>query len=192
MITMMKKKYLLMTVSALFLLTCATSCNNGKSANGMNTPEEVTGNNIETGSKDEAEKDDAPVQNPEEDALIRDFITNMYENKLYNEEDFLKVHCTAKMLQYLKDQYEYDGGGYAGYLFRTSAQDIKQGAEDVKDKVLSITKDSEGWYHYTFTDGGWRGENKMKVCVENGEVMVDELERVYDELLEESNRKVEE
>ena len=59
----------------------------------------------------------------------------------------------------------------------------------MKDKVLNITKDSEGWYHYTFTDGGWRGENKIKVCVENGEVMVDELERVYDELAEEYNNE---
>ena len=71
-------------------------------------------------------------------------------------------------------------------------QDIKPGAEGVKDKVLSITRDSEGWYHYTFTDGGWHGENKMKVLVENGKVMVDELERVYDELAEEYSRNVEE
>jgi hypothetical protein len=178
----MNKKFLLIAMSALFLLTCATSCNNGKSANDKNGTEEINENEG---------KDDALVENAEDDAIIRDFITNMYENKLYYDEDFLKAHCTAKMLQYLKDQYEYDGDGYAGYRFRTSAQDDKPGAEDIKDKVLNITKDSEGWYHYTFTDGGWHGENKIKVRVENGEVMVDELERVYDEPLEEYNRKEE-
>ena len=157
----MKKKYLVIAMSALFLLTCTTSCGNGKS---------------------DAGKDNALVQNPEDDALIRDFIINMYENKLYNDYDFLEEHCTTRMLQYLKDEYEYDGDGYAGYLFRTGAQDIKPGAEGVKDKVLSITRDSDGWYHYTFTDGGWHGENIMKVRVENGKVLVDELDRLYDEL----------
>ena len=175
----MKKKYLLIAISALFLLTFSTSCGNGKSTNDKSGIEE----NIENSDKYDAEKNDS---------LIRDFITNMYENKRYEDYDFLEAHCTAKMLQYLKDEFEYDGDGYAGYLFRTSAQDYKLGAEDVKNKVLSINKDSEGWYHYMFTDGGWRGENKIKVCVENGEVKVDELERVYDELTEEYNREVKE
>ena len=164
----MKKKYLLIAISALFLLTFSTSCGNGKSTNDKSEIEE----NTENSDKGDAEKNDS---------LIRDFITNMYEKELYNDYDFLEAHCTKKMLQYLKDEFEYDGDGYAGYLFRTGAQDDKPGAEDVKDKVLKITKDSEGWYHYMFTDGGWRGENKIKVCVENGEVKVDELERVYDE-----------
>ncbi len=175
----MKKKYLLIAISALFLLTFSTSCGNGKSTNDKSGIEE----NIENSDKYDAEKNDS---------LIHDFITNMYEKELYYNYDFLEAHCTKKMLKYLKDEYEYNGDSYAGYLFRTSAQDYKPGAEDVKNKVLSINKDSEGWYHYMFTDGGWRGENKIKVCVENGEVKVDELERVYDELAEQYNREVKE
>ena len=175
----MNKKYILLAISALFLLSFASSCNNGKSANNKDNTEE----NIENSDKDVVEKDDS---------LIRDFITNMYEKELYNDYDFLEAHCTKEMLKHLKDEFEYDGDGYAGYLFRTGAQDYKPGAKDVKNKVLSITKDDEGWYHYTFTDGGWRGENKLKVSVENGKVMVDELERVYDELAEEYSRNVEE
>ena len=173
----MKKKYLLIAISVLFLLTFSTSCGNDKSANDKSEIEE----NTENSDKGDAEKNDS---------LIRDFITNMYENKLYQDYDFLEAHSTAKMLKYLKDEYEYNGDGYAGYLFRTGAQDYKPGAEDVKNKVLSINKDSEGWYHYMFTDGGWRGENKIKVCVENGEVKVDELERVYDELAEKYIREI--
>jgi len=57
----------------------------------------------------------------------------------------------------------------------------KPGAVNVKSKVLSITKDNEGWYHYTFTDGGWHGENKIKLHMENGKVVMDELKCVYDE-----------
>jgi hypothetical protein len=177
----MKKKYLLIAISALFLLTFSTSCGNGKSTNDKSGIEE----NIENSDKYDAEKNDS---------LIHDFITNMYEKELYYNYDFLEAHCTKKMLKYLKDEYEYEygGDGYAGYLFRTGAQDDKPGAEDVKDKVLKITKDSEGWYHYTFTDGGWRGENKIKVRVENGKVMVDEVERVNNEYAEAGNREFEE
>ena len=105
----------------------------------------------------------------------------MYEKDLYTEYDFLEKHCSKAFLQYLKDQYEYDGEGYAVWLFRTSSNDGKPGAEDVKSKVLSITKDNEGWYHYTFTDGGWHGENKIKLHMENGKVVMDELKSVYDE-----------
>lgn len=177
----MKNKYLLIAISAFFLLTFATSCNNCKGANDKSEIEE----NTENSDKGDAEKNDS---------LIRDFITNMYENELYYNYDFLEAHCTAKMLKCLKDEFEceYGGDGYAGYLFRTGAQDDKPGAEDVKDKVLKITKDSEGWYHYTFTDGGWRGENKIKVRVENGKVMVDEVERVNNEYAEAGNREFEE
>ena len=177
----MKKKYLLIAISALFLLTFSTSCGNGKSTNDKSGIEE----NIENSDKYDAEKNDS---------LIRDFITNMYENELYYNYDFLEAHCTKKMLKCLKDEFEreYGGDGYAGYLFRTGAQDDKPGAEDVKDKVHSINKDSEGWYHYTFTDGGWRGENKIKVRVENGKVMVDEVERVNNEYAEAGNREFEE
>ena len=177
----MKKKYLLIAISALFLLTFSTSCGNGKSTNDKSEIEE----NTENSDKGDAEKNDS---------LIRDFITNMYEKELYYNYDFLEAHCTAKMLKCLKDEFEceYGGDGYAGYLFRTGAQDDKPGAEDVKDKVLKITKDSEGWYHYTFTDGGWRGENKIKVRVENGKVMVDEVERVNNEYAEAGNREFEE
>ena len=53
-ITTMKKKYLLIAMSAFFLLTCATSCNNGKSANDKNDTEEVTEKNMENGGKDDA------------------------------------------------------------------------------------------------------------------------------------------
>ena len=175
----MRRKNLLIAISALFFLTYSTSCGNGKGANDKSDTVE----NIKNSNKDDAERNDS---------LIRDFITNMYEKELYYNYDFLEAHCTKKMLKFLKDEYEYNGDSYAGYLFRTSAQDYKPGAEDVKNKVLSINKDSEGWYHYMFTDGGWRGENKIKVCVENGEVKVDELERVNNEYAEAGNREFEE
>lgn len=180
----MKKKSLLIALAVSSLLITATSCNNGKSTNDSNDAEDVKEEKVvEENKLDEEEQ--AKMQ--EDDAVIQEFITNMYENHLYCEYDFLEAHCSEGMLQYLRDQYEYDGEGYAIWLFRTGSQDGKPGAEGVKDKVHSITKDSEGWYHYTFTDAGWNGENKLKVHVENGKVVIDDLKCVYDEDAERNN-----
>ena len=116
---------------------------------------------------------------------IADFITDMYENQRYNDYDFLEAHCTKRLLKYLREQYEYDGEGYAVWLFRTSSQDGKPGAENTKDKVTDITKDGDDWYRYKFTDGGWRGENKLNIYFdEDGNVMMDAVECIYDEAKE--------
>lgn len=180
----MKKRSLLIALAVSSLLITATSCNNGKSTNDSNDAEDVKEEKVvEENKLDEEEQ----VKMQEDDAVIQEFITNMYENHLYCEYDFLEAHCSEGMLQYLRDQYEYDGEGYAIWLFRTGSQDGKPGAEGVKDKVHSITKDSEGWYHYTFTDAGWNGENKLKVHVENGKVVIDDLKCVYDEDAERNN-----
>ena len=174
----MKKSMIVLAVSS--FLACATSCNNGNSTNASTEPEEVKEEQqveeAQVVEEDRVEATDAA----EDESAIQDFITNMYEKGLYTEYDFLEKHCSKAFLQYLKDQYEYDGEGYAVWLFRTSSNDGKPGAEDVKSKVLSITKDNEGWYHYTFTDGGWHGENKIKLHMENGKVVMDELKCVYD------------
>ena len=63
----MRRKNLLIAISALFFLTYATSCGNGKGANDKSDTVE----NIKNSNKDDAERNDS---------LIRDFITNMYEN----------------------------------------------------------------------------------------------------------------
>lgn len=175
----MKKTMIVLAVSS--FLACATSCNNGNSTNASTEPEEVK-EELQVEEAQVVEEDRVEATDAAEDeSAIQDFITNMYEKDLYTEYDFLEKHCSKAFLQYLKDQYEYDGEGYAVWLFRTSSNDGKPGAEDVKSKVLSITKDNEGWYHYTFTDGGWHGENKIKLHMENGKVVMDDLKSVYDE-----------
>ena len=116
---------------------------------------------------------------------IADFITDMYENHRYNDYTFLEAHCTPRLLKYLREQYEYDGEGYACWLFRTGSNDGKPGSEGVKDKVLGIDKDGEDWYRYQFTDGGWRGENKLNIYFdEDGNIMMNAVECIYDEARE--------
>lgn len=173
-------KNLTICVSMFLMLVFATSCNNTKGTNDSNVAEDV--------KNEQLLEEEKKAETLEDDAIIRDFITNMYENHLYLEYDFLEEHCSKDLLKYLKDQYEYDGEGYAIWLFRTSSQDGKPGVENAEDKVLSITRDDEGWYHYTFIDAGWHGENKIKAhVVENTKVMMDDLKCVYDENAAENN-----
>ncbi len=183
-------KSLLTVLAVSSLLACATSCNSGNGSKAQAEPEEMAEEQKveETLAVEEGRVENVEAVNAEEDeADIRDFITNMYEQDLYAEKDFIETHCSKALQQYLKEQYEYDGEGYAFWLFRTSSQDGKPGAENVKSKVLSVTKDSEGWYHYTFTDGGWHGENKIRLHMENGKVVMDELKCVYDEAASQYN-----
>ena len=115
-----------------------------------------------------------------EEKILKDFITDMYNNNRYENADFLKAHCQPILLTKLAEAYEYDGEGLAFWLFRTSSQDGKPGNDKTPSKVLEVKKKGD-WYHYTFLDGGWRGENRLKLGLKDGKVYMSDLERVYDE-----------
>ena len=69
---------------------------------------------------------------------IKSFITQMYNNKLYEDYDFLRKHCSAELLKKLQDAYPYDTDGiaYATWLFRSGQQDSKSGAKDNHHPLL--------------------------------------------------------
>ena len=119
-----------------------------------------------------------------QEQTIKNFVTDMYEKQRYEDYDFLREHCTRKMLEKLSEEYEYDGEGYAIWLFRTSSQDGKPGSEGMKNKVTSFSKDQNNggdWFVYKFLDGGWRGENRIKVFIYEGKCWIDGVERISDE-----------
>lgn len=133
---------------------------------------------------------DDPVTTDEADAdaddeRIKAFITDLYNSGSYLDYDFLRAHCTPRMLKKLEENYEYDGEGYAVWLFRTSSQDGKPNCVDTSG-VSTVFPDADGghWYHYKFVDGGWRGENRIKVLLRDGQCIIDDLETVYDEAFE--------
>ncbi|MBR4234420.1 MAG: hypothetical protein IKR96_07825, partial [Bacteroidales bacterium] len=88
-----------------------------------------------------------------DDRIIMDFITEMYNNSLYVENEFLEEHCTPRMLQQLRDDYEYDGEGYANWDFRSENNDSVG-----ESAVLNIEK-IDGRYYYEAVDGGWKFRN---------------------------------
>lgn len=126
--------------------------------------------------------------NQGDDAAISDFITEMYNNGLYSDYGFLEDHCSEALLQTLADEYEYDSEGvaYAVWKFRTESQDGKPDS-DVKSEIVSVENVGDGWYEYEFYDGGWLGKNRIKVSSNEGNIMIESIEKVYDEFLEEYN-----
>ena len=44
---------------------------------------------------------------------VKSFITQMYNNKRYEDYDFLRKHCSAELLKKLQDAYPYDTDGIA-------------------------------------------------------------------------------
>lgn len=188
----MKKKYFTMAVAACFMLATVCACNNGKSSKERidDDMEEVEGEDEE-----DAEDEDDAVESEEaenKDAEIRAFIIDMYENGRYMDYEYLRKYCTKNLLTYLKEQYEYDGEGYAGWLFRTGSQDGKPGCEGVSDAVNEISKRPDGWWRYEFTDGGWKGINEVKVIVEDGKLKFDGVRTFYDEAQEQYEASFEE
>ena len=62
---------------------------------------------------------------------------------------------------------------YAGWLFRSGAQD---GPSDAH-KVLRVVSLGNNWYQYTFLDMGIKCTNKVKVIKVGNKLMFDEIEQ---------------
>lgn len=106
---------------------------------------------------------------------IKSFITQMYNNKLYEDYDFLQKHCSAELLKNLQDAYPYDTDGiaYATWLFRSGKQDSKPGADN-KTIMLEVKADGD-WFVYTALDMGWKFANRIKISNKRGEIIIEDV-----------------
>ena len=107
---------------------------------------------------------------------IKSFITKMYNDKQYEDDDFLQKHCSPELLQKLQDAYPYDSDGpaYATWLFRSGQQDSKPGS-DGKTMMLDIKADGD-WYVYTALDMGWKVTNRIKVISKDGKIIIEDID----------------
>ncbi|WP_455540689.1 hypothetical protein [Prevotella fusca] len=120
---------------------------------------------------------------PTKKALSKDeraaisLITSMYNSKGFDNSAYLKSHCTKKLLKVLKTAYdnEYDSqpDAYAGWLFRSGAQDGPSNAH----KVLRVVSLGNNWYQYTFLDMGLKCTNKVKVVKVGNKLLFDEIKQ---------------
>ena len=104
-------------------------------------------------------------------------ITFMYNTKSFENSAYLKSHCTKKLLKVLKDTYNEEADpqpdAYAGWLFRSGAQDGPSNAH----KVLRVVSLGNNWYQYTFLDMGLKCTNKVKVIKVGNKLLFDEIKQ---------------
>lgn len=106
------------------------------------------------------------------------FIRNMYNNKLYEDYDFLRRHCTEDMLEELAEEFDYEGGGYATWLFRSGAQDDKYYSQPNLNvsKILSVTQVQEEWYEYRALDAGWEFTSMIRLIKSGNTFLIDSVD----------------
>ena len=112
---------------------------------------------------------------------IRFFITRMYEDKLYQNYDFLQKHCSLELLKKLQEAYPYDvdGVAYATWLFRSSQQDSKPESNG-ESCMVEVKNDNGDWYIYRAIDMGWEFTERIKVFNKNGKIVISDICPVND------------
>ena len=108
--------------------------------------------------------------------MFEAFIDKMYNEKLYEDYDFLQKHCSPELLKKLQDAYTYDSDGpaYATWQFRSGQQDSKPGS-DGKTMMLDIKADGD-WCVYTALDMGWKVTNRIKMISKDGKIIIEDMD----------------
>lgn len=101
----------------------------------------------------------------------KEFIRNMYENVLYEDYAFLQQNCSEGLLTKLSDAYDYDGDGYAVWLFRSDAQD----GPSNEHRIIGIEDQGDGWYRYTAVDMGITFRKRIRISHENGRTVIEDI-----------------
>lgn len=164
---MRKKAFFIMVLSV--ILGCSSSKNEQKSTESISHSDSIQ--KTEEVGEVTAESTAAEAKAREDKAIT--FITDMYNNKKYEDENFLMSHCSEEVLKKLRDDYEYDDGdgGLASWDFRSGEQD---GPND-KHQIISVTQDGNGWYMYEFYDMGIRGSHSIKIVANGDDFMIEGL-----------------
>ncbi len=131
------------------------SCGGGKSA-------ETSAEETLTATEAVAEPaETTPDPSKEMEAIANDIYTNVIFGD--GEQELLEAYCTPELLKKLRDAYDFDGDGYAVWLFRTGAQD-----GDGESKVMSMTPGEENTLKVDYLDMGHEGSTVL-VFVRDGE-----------------------
>lgn len=109
------------------------------------------------------------------DAKAIEKIQEFYKNYVFGNQEatdaVINKYCTKKLAKKLADDYEYEGGGYAVWDFRSGAQD---GDSDVQ-KVNNVEALGEGKYKVQYNDMGNKGACTITVIVDGDNILFDEI-----------------
>lgn len=95
----------------------------------------------------------------------------MYNERLYENYSFIEKHCSDSLLARLRSEYEYDGDGYAVWLFRSGAQD---GPSD-ENHIVEVRKESDGWYSYRALDMGIEFTRFIRLGEKDGGFIIEDV-----------------
>ena len=104
---------------------------------------------------------------------IKNFLADMYNRMLFQEDTFLTNHCSEAVMEKLKADYatKYKGEGLAYWDFRSD----KDGSSDLYC-IGKITPEKDHWYKYTFYDMGISGMHRIRILVEPDRLVIDSLQ----------------
>lgn len=135
----------------------------------------LTGSEEEYQLKDlELLKIEKVIERSVEENAAKDFIKKMYNERLFEDDQFLNAHCSPLLLGKLHDAYDYDDEqGLASWLFRSEDQD---GPSD-RHEIIKVESEGNNWYKYEFYDMGTKGSHRIKLILgTNDEIIIDDLE----------------
>lgn len=100
------------------------------------------------------------------------FIRNFYQNRCFEDYEFLESHCSVRLLSKLRKAYDYEGDGYAVWLFRSGAQD---GPDETRNDIVSIERHGD-WYTYEAYDTGILFNRSVKLKERKGSFVIKDVE----------------
>ena len=158
------KKLMIIAAAAI-----AVSCGNKQQAQQSESDSTIVATDTEV-------EEAAPNNNAAEiDAQAIEKIQEFYKNYVFGDKEatdaVINKYCTKKLAKKLADDYEYEGGGYAVWDFRSGAQD---GDSDVQ-KVNSVEPLGEGKYKVTYNDMGTKGSCIISIVVDGDNILFDEI-----------------
>lgn len=113
----------------------------------------------------------ACTKSPDDKTFIRD----MYEQSLYEDYTFLERHCSKHLLAKLAEEYDYEGKGYAVWIFRSTAQDGPSREHTITD----IEDLGGGWYRYTAIDMGIVFTKRIRLSDKKGKKIIEDIADNY-------------
>ena len=134
-----------------------------------------TDNVVKKGTSDKSNtKNGTDSLDTEVSKKIKEFYTKYVFGEEEVTDEVMNKYCTKKLLKKLADDYEYDGGGYAIWDFRTDNQD----GDKAKSGVTKIESVGDKKYKVSFNDMGTNAACIVSVVNEGGIILFDELERI--------------
>lgn len=130
------------------------------------------------GTQSEASAEsESEVTSEEFDKQVQERIEDFYREYVFGTEELtthvVETYCTPRLVKVLADAYDYDGEGYAVWMFRSDAQD---GPSDVS-LVESVQRVEPGKYEVKYIDMGIEGSLYINVVTEDGVVLFDAIDK---------------